>query len=123
MFQPYFDCDLWCGVAIIYLITFAFVWVPGLLSLVTGFFCSSFMPRLEANDGFKVGLFTGMVMIGLLIGWTVFYASGTKTPTALVLGVYLAFHVLGILVPIIICWYIHSRKRNKWWDLRPRKQL
>jgi len=77
------------------------------------------MPGIEQGDGFKVGLFTGVVIVALLIAWTIALVfEKYEPPTGIFYGVPIAFHTLGILVPAIICWYIHSR-RNEWWDLKP----
>ena len=109
--------------AFVYLHTYGFIWVPGLLSLLTGILCGSFMPRIQPPTGFRVGLMTAVVIVGFLTVWTALVANYPGNfPDNLVIGVVLAFHVLSILAPIIICGYIHSR-RNRWWDLRPRKQL
>ncbi len=122
MFQIYWDCDSWCAVALIYLLTYAFVWLPGLLSLMTGVLCGFFMPRNERRVSFKVGLFTGVVIVVLLIVWTawvVTYESENTGGSYLwIYSVYLAFHILSILAPIVTCYYIHSR-RNEWWGLNP----
>lgn len=112
------------GVAFAYLHTYGFIWVPGLLSLLAGILCGSFMPRIQLPTGFRVGLMTAVVIVGCLTVWTALVVNYPGNfPDHLVVGVVLAFHVLSILAPIIIiCVYIHSR-RNRWWDLGPRKQL
>ena len=122
MFQPYWDCDFWCGVALVYLFTYAFIWAPGLLSVFTGYICGALMPRIQRPTGFRVGVWTAIGIVGFLAVWTVLYATYPDGFFGdVVIGVVLALHVLSILVPIIACGYIHTRRR-KWWDLRPRKQ-
>ena len=108
---------------LVYLFTYAFIWVPGLLAVFTGYVCGALMSRIQRPTGFRVGLWTGIAIVGSLVVWTALVAAiyGEKhSYFGLVIGVYVAFHALSILGPIIACIYIHTR-RTAWWDLRPSK--
>ena len=120
----WWECDFWCGVGLVYLFTFAFIWVPGLLSIFAGYICGARMPRVGRPTGFRVGLWTGIAIVGALAVWTAVVAMLMEKypypPWGLIVSVYVAFHAVSILAPIIACVYVHTR-RNKWWDLRPTK--
>ena len=116
------DCGLGCVMGLLYILSGAFIWMPGLLSLAAGIVCGLLMSRLGRQRAFKVGLLTGISIIGLVIVWIwVFTTYQLVLPLNLSLGVYLALHPAGIVAASIICWYIHLRTKD-WWDLRPRKQ-